>query len=626
MPVITNEYRTTQHIPSQIDFTHLMQSRGNITAQIQHISLLGRPSLLFTSIQRGRLDIAREVISVGVDITCLDQQEQTPLCYLIQQKYHNRQHLSAEEEAFALFLIQSGVNINIPNASGVTPLHFAAFLGQLSTVQLLLGSGADPRALTYPSEAAAGWAPIHFAAQNCQADVFCALLERDTGLMNELIAMGTSELSLVQLIMQEESEESKREVEQMLSLLVDKRATLPPFFFHWCLTKNYNQLAKNLLELDLVPREERDSADEEGNTPLHNSCTLGKAPIAELLIAKGARLDLKNNQGKTPLHLASQKKLLCIVRAILERDLTLVNAIDLNRGTPLHSCFSTMGGQDETMKLLIERGADCGAQNLQGETPLHLAASLGYVDLITLILDRYPDLLNTEGASGAPPLFSACKARSTEPLSLLLAKEAAWDLKNQEGWSLLHQAARYGDRGIVSKVLEVANSLIESRDNEDNTPLHIACKRGDPEVIQTLLNSNANVMKVNQDRQFPIHFLLPTGRIPQMEAFLAQDLNQIQATDVDENTLLHLAPIHLIEFFIERAPALLEQRNNTGSTPLHLLAERQIRNVGLGIQHMLRANPGLRDAVDHAGQTPLQRAEAKNNTAAIKALRRQRRR
>jgi hypothetical protein len=71
-----------------------------------------------------------------------------------------------------------------------------------------------------------------------------------------------------------------------------------------------------------------------GNTPLMLSAMFGQTEAARLLIGKGAKVDVKNNDGSTALHIAA---FFC---------------------------------QLETAGLLLDKGADVNAKNNAGQTPL----------------------------------------------------------------------------------------------------------------------------------------------------------------------------------------------------------------------------------------------------------------
>ena len=69
-------------------------------------------------------------------------------------------------------------------------------------------------------------------------------------------------------------------------------------------------------------------------TPLHWAAWRGRKEIAELLIAKGASLNTKNNDGGTPLHNAAWKGHVEIAKLLIGKNAD-VNAKDVEWQTPL---------------------------------------------------------------------------------------------------------------------------------------------------------------------------------------------------------------------------------------------------------------------------------------------------
>ena len=69
-------------------------------------------------------------------------------------------------------VIDCGLDPNIKDNSGWTPLHYAAEGGHLDVVKLLLERGADPNV-----KDKAGDTPLHNAAKKCHVDVAGVLLD-----------------------------------------------------------------------------------------------------------------------------------------------------------------------------------------------------------------------------------------------------------------------------------------------------------------------------------------------------------------------------------------------------------------------------------------------------------------
>ena len=86
-----------------------------------------------------------------------------------------------------------------------------------------------------------------------------------------------------------------------------------------------------------------------GVTPLHTAALKGYSDIAKVLIANGARVNAKTNDGFTALHWASTR---------------------------------------EMAELLIAEGADCNAKADAGVTPLHWAASVDRAEVVEVLLSK----------------------------------------------------------------------------------------------------------------------------------------------------------------------------------------------------------------------------------------------
>jgi len=74
-------------------------------------------------------------------------------------------------------VLDCGVDPNVKDKVGETPLHYAAERGHLDVVKLLLEHGADPNVQDND-----GWTPLHYAAKKCHVDVARVLLDHGADL------------------------------------------------------------------------------------------------------------------------------------------------------------------------------------------------------------------------------------------------------------------------------------------------------------------------------------------------------------------------------------------------------------------------------------------------------------
>lgn len=188
-----------------------------------------------------------------------------------------------------------------------------------------------------------------------------------------------------------------------------------------------------------LPRMNVNEKDKKGRTALHIASWRGLDNVAKSLLAAGAKIDACDNDNATALHLAVMQKHSSVVNLLLSRDAnpnattarkdptltavkggltplhiaayrgyqeimkTLLDAKHINVSprdygsgyTPLHEacrgCNSECEEDDEknhaeVASLLIENGADVNATTEEKFTPLHMAASIGRVAVVKVLM------------------------------------------------------------------------------------------------------------------------------------------------------------------------------------------------------------------------------------------------
>ena len=145
-----------------------------------------------------------------------------------------------------------------------------------------------------------------------------------------------------------------------------------------------------------------------GTAALHYAAEQGNHAVVKLLLQKGAGVNVRTNEGMTPLHEASAGGHTEIVFTLL--DTGAMQLKTRNGTTPLHS--ATEGGHDDVVQALLDTGAEVHATTKSGNTPLHLASWDGNGTIVQMLLDKGTDVNVGKVKRRATPLH--CAASGTE--------------------------------------------------------------------------------------------------------------------------------------------------------------------------------------------------------------------
>lgn len=118
-------------------------------------------------------------------------------------------------------------------------------------------------------------------------------------------------------------------------------------------------------------------------TMLHDAAASGRLAITEQLLARGAKVNVSNAEGETPLHWAVRNGHTEIARMLLEHRADPNTREVRKHRTPLHE--AAFRGRGEIARMLLERGADPNAVDAAGKTPLFYAQDDKHEDIVSLL-------------------------------------------------------------------------------------------------------------------------------------------------------------------------------------------------------------------------------------------------
>jgi ankyrin repeat protein len=377
-----------------------------------------------------------------------------------------------------------------------------------------------------------GWNPLHLACSErlpvhlemarvlLRQGMQVGLPDTDGDTALHLACQGSGEVAehLVGLLLECNAQETR----------VNKKGRTP--LFSVCQGDGSIPIAEQLLVHDAYIRH----TDSLGRTCLFYACYSGHKELALLLVAKGARIDVEDDLGRSPLDYCSNEHVAealidgrrqrdrletgnamlyacnsldlrnvaaCLQNELMELSFTRANTRENvfhavlrgknNSSDTAGSTYTQRHVQGEILQMLLSWAGDkasdmCFAPDSTGWSPFHIACSLSIPDEDgspgpATVLLKLPGAKNCLGisvpTSGDTPLHLALRSRNSLLASLLLSEECPRKIKNKKGRTDLHVACLYGLTDIVMVYLEDHGRLDELQDEEDaagDTPFMLA--------------------------------------------------------------------------------------------------------------------------------------------------------
>lgn len=193
------------------------------------------------------------------------------------------------------------------------------------------------------------------------------------------------------------------------------------------------------------------------------------------------------------------------VRQCYGRDSNSASATDQTGRTPLH--WACRGVHFDVVKFLVDHGADVNAVDVNGITPLHSVASRGHSEAVRLLIEKRAGLDFKGKLDQGTALHYAAQGGHVEVAKLLIEGGARLDARNIDERTPLLVAVQAGQTGIVALIadrLKAKDSeILNARDFDGNTALHLACLNRDTASVSILLRAGANANVRNTIGQTP---------------------------------------------------------------------------------------------------------------------------
>ncbi|XP_074069479.1 NF-kappa-B inhibitor alpha [Macrotis lagotis] len=198
----------------------------------------------------------------------------------------------------------------------------------------------------------------------------------------------------------------------------------------------------------------------------------------------------------------------------------------------------------------------------------------------------------------------------------------------EDGDTFLHLAIIHEEKTLALEVIRrVTGDLVflNSQNNLQQTPLHLAVITKQPKIAETLLKAGCNPELRDFQGNTPLHLACEQGCLTGVGVLTqycqTQDLlSVLQATNYNGHTCLHLASIHgylaIVEHLVSLGADVNAQEPCNGRTALHLAVDLQNPEL---VSLLLRCGADV-NKVTYQGYSPYQLTWGRENTIIQKQL------
>lgn len=218
-----------------------------------------------------------------------------------------------------------------------------------------------------------------------------------------------------------------------------------------------------------------------GETPLHVAAWGSVGCVAKLLEAGAAR-NVPQEDQQVPLHCAGLSNRGEIRRKILAllcggNEDPHVNAQDVDGRSPIFDFLN----DSECVQMLIDHKARLDLLDNSGKSVFHHACTQNEYRTLKTLLQSLPSesrLMTIKDADDNTALIYALRHESIECALTLLGFANVGDIVGQDGWALVHHAAKFGNVDVLRAVLQHPSFVKGMKTIDDKTAEVVAMEAG----------------------------------------------------------------------------------------------------------------------------------------------------
>ncbi|XP_042686925.1 histone-lysine N-methyltransferase EHMT1 isoform X1 [Centrocercus urophasianus] len=281
---------------------------------------------------------------------------------------------------------------------------------------------------------------------------------------------------------------------------------------------------------------------------------------------------------------------------------------------PKQLYFSARQGELQKVLLMLVDGIDPNfkMEHQSKRTPLHAAAESGHVDICHMLIQAGANI-DSCSEDQRTPLMEAAENNHLETVKYLIKAGALVDpkqsgrhspdllmserrgfllLKDAEGSTCLHLAAKKGHYDVVQYLLSIGKMDVNCQDDGGWTPMIWATEYKHIELVKLLLAKGSDINIRDNEENICLHWAAFSGCVDIAEILLAAKCD-LHAVNIHGDSPLHIAArenrYECVVLFLSRGSDVT-LKNKEGETPL------QCSSLNSQVWVALQMNKTLRES------------------------------
>ncbi|CAK85722.1 unnamed protein product (macronuclear) [Paramecium tetraurelia] len=314
-------------------------------------------------------------------------------------------------------------------------------------------------------------------------------------------------------------------------------------------------------------------------TPVHCAAINPNHACLKKLVEISQEFNILDEIHRKPVHYAAVSQTSDCLKFLLE------NGIDAREGDRLKNTplmLASQYGRTHNIELLASNNV--GGKNREGNAAIHLACFGGHVETVKALL-QFGAQINQPGQYRMTPLIIASAYGHYDLVKYLIDQGAKVISKDKFGRSACVMAARNGNVKILSLLL-YHGAEYNMPDSSKNTPLHYAAAYGFPECIEELMKAGADQNLPNSWKLTPLSVALQKNHLGVVKTLLNYPSTDVNCKDDEGRTLISSSLSRFTADSFEYMKYLILEKNANvkiadlqDKTPLHYAVQISRKNV-----------------------------------------------